>query len=337
MIPDAREPALREALASALDRAGEASESALRRLLDLLEGERIDGSALAGAYRILDEAGQEAQDALAEAIVGAWLAGAGRVAGSLPAFSVPPQQGSPRVPASALQAALANVPDHLREGFLAAMAPREPHGEEPPLPVPPLPLVEAAVEALREKDLLPYAEARALPEAARRRALAVAVALPVEAMGRLRGMLEESVRTGEGLRGFRARLREAMPEGAFPRAAVETTFRDAVQTSYAEGQERILATPGVGDLFPFVETLPIKDSRLSSLCSLAARSGIGGAAVYRRDDPAWDRLKPPRHPNCRCGTNPLTVGEAARRGVGADAGWVRIGADLERLLAQQGR
>lgn len=342
---DLRDAAAGEVLARALDRLSALSAAAFGRLLSAMD-EAGTGGSLAAARQVLLESGEDVAAILEETLLGSLLAGMGGIAASWPAESPWPYQPgalSPSIAASAgaraeaLKQALARLDPAQQAAFRQAMAPA-PAPEPPAIDgVPPLPLVEAAVEALRSKRLLSIADARSLPAEARSRALPVALSLPAAAMVRLHGLLSESVASGEDLRAFRARLKEAMPEGAFPRAAVEATFRDAVQSAYAAGQERLLAVPGVGELFPFVETLPIRDSRLTDLCGLAARSGIGGTGVYRRDDPAWSRLKPPRHVNCRCGTSPLTADEAARRGVPRDGGFVSISARLDKMLAKHGR
>lgn len=305
-MPDLRPDAAREALARALALADDASGAALR---EVLGAARRGGSAVgAAAARALADAGAAVEMALSDALLAALLAGMGRVAQSLPGVSDPFQQGS-----------------------LPAATPADENAL--PFDVPPLPLVEAAVGEITSRRLLSHADAGQLPAEARARALAVTLQLPGRAMLRVRELLTESVASGGGMPDFRARLREEMPDGVFPRHQVEATFRDAVNTAYHGGMDRLLSTPGVGEHFPFVETLPVRDSRLSSMCALAARSGIAGTAVYRRDDPAWARLRPPRHVNCRCGANPLTAAEAARRGVAADAGRVTLPASLEKALA----
>lgn len=317
-----------EALAHALALAGAASLDALATLLE----------APGAAAWAVGDGTSLVEDALHRAILSALLAGMGRVAERLPGVSVPSQQASPSasVPAgSAAAHALANVPPGLRAEWLAALAPTPtPAEEEAPGPdVPPLPLVEAAVSELRARRLLPRREADALDAQARRAALAVTLDLPARAMARVQAALTEAVASGASHATFRERLRDAMPEGVFPRADLETAFRDAVNTAYHGGMERLLGTPGVGDHFPFMERVPIRDSRLSDVCALASRSGINGTGVYRRDDPAWGRVRPPSHHNCRCGVNPLTAREAARRGVAGDAGRVALPAALERLLS----
>jgi hypothetical protein len=75
-------------------------------------------------------------------------------------------------------------------------------------------------------------------------------------------------------------------------------FRTAIQSGYSRGMDKILQVDLVDSFFPYVETLPIHDDRLTDLCSIISRSGIGGSAIFRRDDKVWQKFKPPRHYNC---------------------------------------
>ena len=83
--------------------------------------------------------------------------------------------------------------------------------------------------------------------------------------------------------------------------------------------------PLVANAFPYVETLPIRDDRLTKLCRIIAQSGLNGTGVFRADDPMWKKFKPPRYPGCRCGTVYLTFEMAAKRGVREAQEWLESG------------
>jgi len=189
-----------------------------------------------------------------------------------------------------------------------------------------LPLVEHAVAHLRTRKLVRHEDLKEMAVESRLGALKVAGLVRKEAMGTLQDVLAKQVEEGPTLRGFKKEVREELGDDVFlsPRH-METTFRDAVQAAYSGGMDRLLADPLVGDAFPYEETLPINDSRLSTLCAVVSRSGIGGSAIFRRNDPTWVRLVPPRHPNCRCGRNPLTLRMAAREGIAEAEEWLRTG------------
>jgi hypothetical protein len=53
--------------------------------------------------------------------------------------------------------------------------------------------------------------------------------------------------------------------------------------------------------------------------------GLDGTAVYRRDDPVWLKFYPPWGWQCRCIVIPLSVEDAAARGVKEAIRWVQTG------------
>ena len=71
--------------------------------------------------------------------------------------------------------------------------------------------------------------------------------------------------------------------------------------------------------------MPIRDARLTELCAIVSRSGLQRTGIYRADDPEWRRLRPPRHYNCRCGLVPLSVEDAAARGIREAKRWLADG------------
>ena len=345
-MPDLRAPA---ALA-VLDTAGGAAEELAGGLLDRLLAALTGGSpleAFARAGAILDLATEDLADLLSPALLAAALAGQRQVADRLPASPPWPTQQSPPVavpPAPPwqllqLQSTLAALPPALQAGYIAALPPAlaGAMGAGPPpsawLPAAAgaeggvfLPLIEAAIDSLRQKQLADPAQLAVLDAEAKRRSVETAANLTAPVRQKLYGLLAASVAGGEDLRAFRTRAREELPEDTFlSRGRVETAFRDGVQEAYAAGMEAILAVPLVDLAFPYIETLPIRDTRLSAMCAIASRSGIQKTAIYRRDDPTWQQIRPPRHHNCRCGQNPLTVEEAARRGIAEASRWLQTG------------
>src|ERR1019366_1301409 len=144
-----------------------------------------------------------------------------------------------------------------------------------------------------------------------------------ETLGVIHDAAIEAIVQGPDLRAFAKAIEAKAGPGVFLSPAhLETTFRDAVNEAYSGGMDSMLVDPVVGDTFPFYETMPIRDSRLTELCRICAESGINGTAIYRRDDPTWARIDPPRWYNCRCSKNPLTARAAARRGIKSPGVWV---------------
>lgn len=308
-------------------------------------------AAFARATKVLERAEPGLAALLGETRLAALLAGMRRVALRLPAIPPQPYQ-EPTPPAAYPQAEpgrLADVarslPVGLQAEYLKALAPATAALVEARLapPGPPrdllpaaglgpgrepvrLPLIDQAVRDLRSRQLLSRPDFDRLAGQARQKAFTVARVENRQTLAKLQEALAKSVEEGEDLRAFRRRAAEALDAGTvLAEAHVETVFRTNVQQAYSHGMDELLQGDLVGGLFPYEETLPIRDTRLTSLCKLVSRSGLDGTAVFRRDDPWWARLKPPRHYNCRCGRNPLTLEQAAARGVREAQLWLRTG------------
>src|SRR5262249_21071406 len=69
----------------------------------------------------------------------------------------------------------------------------------------------------------------------------------------------------------------------------------------------------------------VHDSRARPEHRHLERLGLDGTAVYRRDDPVILQFWPPWDYNCRCAVVPLTVADAAARGVKEAQEWLRTG------------
>lgn len=137
---------------------------------------------------------------------------------------------------------------------------------------------------------------------------------------RVREALHRAVSDGGTLKDFR---REAA--GALDPAHAEVVFRDNVMAAYSAGQEKLLADPDVGGLFPYRQYVATHDTRVRSEHLALETAGIGGTSVYRADDPVWDAIRPPKSHNCRCTWIALTVAQAARLGVPEAKRWLESG------------
>lgn len=339
------DPSLEAALARLSAAARRLQADTLAALEESLAGASSPADAFARADALLTDYTLATADLLCQAGLAGALLGAEGVGSRIPAVPLlNPEDAarlSPRL--DALAQSYERLPAAYREPYLRALSPDDAAALGPLVPTPDvpvrellglsaeesgvrLPVIERAAEALAQKRLVSYDEMRQMAAEARAGALRVAGVQKREALGRLHEILVEGVREGTTLQAFRERVADQLPEGTFlSPASVETTFRDALQQAYSEGMDRVLSDPLAGDLFPYEETVPIRDSRLSSMCQLAARSGIGGTAIFRRDDPVWQRIKPPRHPRCRCGRLQLTLEDAAGAGIAEAAAWLRTG------------
>lgn len=243
---------------------------------------------------------------LRDARVAAALAGARRLpaAPNLPTvpatsgYNVPPPQTPWTLPA---------LPDH--------------HGPGVTLPV-----IDEAVRDLSDRQVMTRDRFDALEDAERQRAFTVSGLESETTIQKLRDLLTSSVASGGTLRDFSAGVDEAMAGGTILAPDhLETVFRTNVLGAYSRGLDAVLDTPGVGEAFPYAEYHATHDTRVRDEHFALERCGIGGGPIYRRDDPVWLKFRPPWGYNCRCTWSPLTVEQAAQRGIPEAIEWLRTG------------
>jgi hypothetical protein len=147
----------------------------------------------------------------------------------------------------------------------------------------------------------------------------------------IRNVLAECVEQGPSLAGFKAKIRKVIGlETVLSDNQLEYIFQTYVHKAYANGLEKLADHPLIAMTFPYRETLPIRDDRLTDLCRVVSESGMLGAngrrtAIYRGDDPVWRKIRPPIYDGCRCGTNLLPHEMAAEKGVLEAIHWVKSG------------
>lgn len=249
------------------------------------------------ARRVLEEFIEPLADVLADATLAAYVRGAGRVAGEIP---------------------------HERSPAVVGSTPPDPAA---PAPWPGMktwmPVVDEAARSLADRRIV--LDINSLAGKARQQAFSVASLNTEEAIGKVRDALVEAVEAGHDLQTFGEKVGEAIGTSALGIGSLENVYRTGMAQAYAAGQEATYNHPGVRDLFPFVETLPIRDSRLTDLCGIISKSGLDGTGVFWSSDPTWLRFAPPRHFQCRCNKRFLTVAQAAAKGVKQAIEWQRTG------------
>lgn len=166
----------------------------------------------------------------------------------------------------------------------------------PPPEAPLLLLAEEAARDLRQRQLLAPQEYQALAAQAKKGAFTVAGAHEEAILAKVRDALADLAEAGPSLEAFERRMAEEVAPGTFLSPAhLENVYRTNIQSAFSLGQDRLVQSPLVADLFPYVETLLIDDDRATPLCREVSRSGIGGGPIYRRDDPVWHAYNVPRH------------------------------------------
>jgi 8-oxo-dGTP pyrophosphatase MutT (NUDIX family) len=88
---------------------------------------------------------------------------------------------------------------------------------------------------------------------------------------------------------------------------------------------KVLATPGVANLFPYRAYHAIHDDRVRPDHLALEKAGIGGSNIFRTDDPVWEIFRPPWGYNCRCSWSPISIRDAADLGVDEARLWLSTG------------
>lgn len=311
-------------LPSALAAAAEARRrvlAALRRL-----GSRRRGQLVPLARAELARVEPLLARTLKDAQVLAWLEAGRDTARPLNLRALPPAPIS--VPLLALQKPAG--PLFVPQAEVQKPPPEPPGGyfpDRPDDPEPPVrfPQVEKAARWLATRlDYTPD-EFRQLDDEARTVAFTVAKAVTLDAVNKVRQALEVDVAEGGTLKAFRAAVADALGESALGKSQVEAIYRTAVARSYSAGQRAVMEVPLVADEFPYLLYSATHDGRVRPEHLAMERLGLNGTAVYRADDPVWNRFYPPWGFRCRCIVIPLSIADAAARGVREAREWNRTG------------
>ena len=211
-------------------------------------------------------------------------------------------------------------------------------GELPPIGVDPLsvlypgdapmvrfPIIDEAVVALTKSITIRPEAYYAIAANARRGAFTVTANLKLQTIDKMRDILSEVSEKTQSRTDFMAAVKKEFATLPISEAHLEQVFRNNVNSAYSDGGETALADPVVSDAFPFRAYYPIRDDRARPEHLALEFLGLSGTNVYHRQDPVWALFRPPWDWNCRCGWNPLTIRQAARKGVAVAQQWLDTG------------
>ncbi len=187
------------------------------------------------------------------------------------------------------------------------------------------PMIEAAVHELATRRVVTPGQYLHLDNDAKARAFTIASLATEDAIEKVQKTLTRSLHEGWTHREFRDAVEITLEGSAMSRRAIEAVYRTATGSAYERGKEEVLDNPLSRELFPFRLDAGPKDSRVTPLCALMQVSGIQGTNIYLADDSEYQRLKPLRHWNCRHSATPLSVADAARRGIVYAQQWMAEG------------
>lgn len=191
-------------------------------------------------------------------------------------------------------------------------------------PVVRFPQIETASKWLADREAILPSEFNLLDQDARRAAFTISRVQSLESIRRIQDLLRKDLEKGGTLKEFQRDVAAEL-EGALSPWEMENLYRTENAKAMAAGQKAILDNPFVSDEFPFVEYTATHDSRTRPEHLAMERHGIQGTAIYWRDDPVIQKFWPPWGYSCRCWTIPLTVEDAAAKGILIAQEWIRTG------------
>lgn len=185
--------------------------------------------------------------------------------------------------------------------------------------------IERASADLARRRVFTVAAFDQLADSAKRTAITIARVTTQDALAAVRDALASDVAQGGTLREFRTAVADALESSGLSDSQVEAIYRTQIGRAQAGGLRAVLDAPLVASEFPYVEYVAVHDARARPEHRQMEKLGIQGTAIYRRDDPIWDEFWPPWAWNCRCHVIPLTLDDAARRGIREAIVWKNTG------------
>jgi uncharacterized protein with gpF-like domain len=162
-----------------------------------------------------------------------------------------------------------------------------------PQPIIRFPMIERAAQDLVDREVMDRAAFDALALEARQAAFTVARVSSLDTLEKIQEGLVYAVARGETLRDFRRRVEPILEETPLSPGHLENVFRTNISTAYSTGMATLLQHPLVADEFPYLLYTAIHDSRTEDTHLEMEHLGIQRTAVYRRDDPIWEKFFPP--------------------------------------------
>lgn len=197
------------------------------------------------------------------------------------------------------------------------------------------PVIDEATAAIADAAVLSPDDYYALAAGHRAGAFTISAALVDGTKAKIRDLLVENLAAGASVKEFVAAVSEGFDTGLpLSRAHVEQVFRNNVHGGFSDGQDAALAaSASAGDGLPYRAYNATTDQRVREEHIALETLGLDGTNIYRADDPVWKIFRPPWSWNCRCDWSPVSVRQAARRGVTEAAEWL---ARAEAMAAERG-
>lgn len=186
--------------------------------------------------------------------------------------------------------------------------------------------LDKAVENLQRRDVLRPHDFYSLEGGAKQQAFTITTDIVNTSTDKFREdvfeILNEQMRANPSWEGFKDAVLDRFDTLPISRPHLEQVFRNNINEAYAQGQEAVLEHPVVEDEFPYRAYHAIRDGRVREEHEALETMGIDGTNIYHKDDPTWQRFRPPWSWNCRCAWNAITIADAARAGVREAQRWL---------------
>ena len=199
----------------------------------------------------------------------------------------------------------------------------QPQSELEPVEVD-FPAFENAKKQMRSLRPVPRSEYMRLSLEERRNVFSLPGIENLDTLMKLKAILVECFATGIDLRDFKRKAKQAFGSTVTLRSDdLERVFRAYANRALIDGKLKLLDEPFVTSGFPYLKFSAVDDGRTPATHLALEHFGLNGTAIYRRDDPFWQRFMPPLTDLCRCTVIALTTRQAARHGAIEAQEWLR--------------
>jgi SPP1 gp7 family putative phage head morphogenesis protein len=195
-------------------------------------------------------------------------------------------------------------------------------GPDEPPPRVSFPVLDDAIEVLKEAPAQALPDFRATAAAVKQGAFAITGDLTDAAVADVRDLLTENLQRGPDREAFIDAVIDRLGEGGpLSESHIEQIFRTNTASAISDGMSKSLDNPLVSDAFPYRAFFSTSDNRARATHRALEHLGLDNTNIYRSDDPTWTKFRPPFDFNCRCSWSPVSVEQASRRGVTEAQEW----------------
>lgn len=226
---------------------------------------------------------------------------------------------------SPLPEAVAGIPPVKPPGITAISLP------EPPPPKVAFPIHDDAIRVLEASPASVGANYRETAELVRQGSFAVTGELVQGQVEQIKEVFQTALEEGHSRDRFIDNVINTLGEGKLSESHLETVFRTNAMAVKSNSKHEALQMPLVSSAFPYVGYSATHDARTRPEHLELESDGLQGTNIYRADDPTFLLFRPPWSYNCRCTFYPVTVEQAAKKGVTEAVNWLERAKNLASM------